>query len=196
MTAPRVLAIGIDPEQRVALLNTLRRVTSISGDAMLVVPEAAPWLPVARAIAVIDLQRDERRSGLNPWVLRWRALLAGLLVLVAVLPVPLASPLKLLAALFASVVAAFGVTRLPLGLDPEMRSRWMASGAYNHLRAWHLSLAFRAHLARVDPATLDQIVLRDVRAWGIAWRLLRVNPRIAVGASVEDNTVAPGGPPA
>jgi hypothetical protein len=176
----RVLAIGWEPEQRLALLNDLLRVVRAGGDATLITVDVPAWGQIHPAIKVIDAGTRERTAGPN-WLV--------------------SIPPRRWAAAAGSVSAALarpGVTRTPVALtgavwalgarhreEAPWFEHWLASSTYRDLRGWVLWRAVRRDIASITPATLDVIILRDPACWSIAWQVAKMNPQVVVAASVD-----------
>jgi hypothetical protein len=61
---------------------------------------------------------------------------------------------------------------------------------YGAVRAWSLWRATRRNLAALDPESLDEVLLRGIECWPVAWQLLRINPGIRVGSSLDADELA------
>lgn len=181
----RVLAIGYDPEQRVTLMNQLRRAVAVGIDATFVCVDAASWEPIHPAITVVDLADAERDVVVNRLATMSPQRALGV---VGGLAVALRSPRPLVSR--AAALAA--VTMLVRGGSPcaPRLERWTGSVLYRDLRPWVLWRAARKHLDVIDPDTLDEVIQRDPAAWALAWQLGRINPAIRVSASIDPMATA------
>lgn len=180
----RVMAIGVDPKQRVALLNQLNKVVAARGEAVLLVPDAAEWLPVQPSIRVVSLAATEPQSGPNRLLTlpigRWLGVAVGLGL--AVRP-PASRRLT-------GVLLAAALLRAPARRRAPWTGAWFASRVYADLRPWVLWRASRPLLADIEPGTLDEIIQRDPACWGITWHLVRLNPAIVIGSSPDPVALA------
>jgi hypothetical protein len=181
----RVLAVGVNPEHRVVLLNQLLAVLAVGGEALLVVAGRADWEPLSPRITVIDVASDSQRCGLNRLA---RLTPTRLLVAAAGATMSLRArgPIRTVVGVVLTVTA--------LGVRPGRRTspwwpRWTRSQLAQDSAGWAMWRALRPHLDQVAPQSLDEILFRDVLAWAVVWQLARLNPRARVGTSVDGPAV-------
>lgn len=180
----RVMAIGVDPQQRVALLNQLNKVVAAHGQAVLLVPDAADWLPVQQKIQVVSLAATEPVAGPN----RLLSLPAGRWLGVAVgLGLALRPPAS---RRLTGLLLAATLLKAPARRRAPWTRAWLTGRVYQDLRPWVLWRAARPLLGDIEPETLDEIIQRDPACWGITWHLVRLNPAIAIGSSPDPLALA------